>query len=97
MYSRLMDGNQEIARTWVVGTDPSCDVRVDDQYASNRHCQVAVTTTGTYMVKDLGSMNGTRIRRMGQDVKVYFWTPILPGDILIVGRSQIPWSPDGGA
>src|SRR6185503_7487726 len=103
----LMERTQDIARTWTVGKDPGCDVRVDDEYASSRHCQVALTEAGAYVVRDLGSTNGTRIRRMAVvnalgvqrrvDIKVYDWTLIQPGDILVVGRSEIPWRPSGGA
>lgn len=90
-----------IVQRWIVGTDSNCDVRVNDPYASNRHCEVAMTDSGTYLVRDLGSTNGTRIRRvvkvndLGEvrplDTKVYDWTLIQPGDVLVVGRSEIPW------
>lgn len=96
-----------IVQSWVVGTDGGCDVQVHDEYASKQHCQVALTDSGTYLTRDLGSTNGTHLRRLAVandlgerrmvDIKVYDWTLIQPGDILVVGRSQIPWQPDGGA
>lgn len=77
---------------WLVGKDSDCDVQVNDDYVSGHHC--LVTRIGdTYSITDLGSTNGTWIRKSnGKDVRARQATPIEPGDILIVGRSQIPWS-----
>lgn len=82
-----------------VGRSPECSVRVDDEYASPKHCAVRETDDGRFFVQDLGSTNGTWLERPGvspfgepqrQLIRVYDWTQILPGDTLIVGRSRLP-------
>lgn len=90
----------DIEQRWVVGTAASCDVRVKDEYASLKHCEVARLRDGRFAVRDLGSTNGTRIRShvrnvVGElrpiDTKVYDWMIIEPGQSLVVGRSEISW------
>jgi hypothetical protein len=89
-----MEAVSDIEQRWMVGTADDCDVRVTDEYASAHHCEVARLTNGAYAVRDLGSTNGTNISRPGEvDIKVWDWTPITPGQTLIVGRSKIPWRP----
>ena len=46
---------------------------------------------GRYFVEDLGSTNGTRVRRAGRYLKVTVAEPLLPGDVVVVGRTHIPW------
>ena len=80
----------------VVGTDPSCDVRItDDPYVSLRHCQVWKDQQGVW-VSDLGSTNGTWLIRPGgtwmNGVKVYGPAQFHPGWTLRVGRTEIPWT-----
>lgn len=81
--------------TVVFGTDPSCDVRVDDEYVSNRHCAISRLKNGTVVVEDLGSVNGTTVRPAGTSwiagVKVHSPTPIRPGMVVRIGRTDIPW------
>lgn len=44
----------------MVGRQGSCDVRLDSPRVSRRHCCLA-EESGEVMVRDLGSLNGTRI------------------------------------
>jgi pSer/pThr/pTyr-binding forkhead associated (FHA) protein len=44
----------------VIGRDPSCDVVVDDLYASPRHAAI-MHEAGMWWVRDLGSTNGTHL------------------------------------
>ena len=45
-------------RTWTIGSLPDCDLRVDSETVSGRHCRL--TQRGqTFLVEDLGSTNGT--------------------------------------
>ena len=82
-------------RTWIVGSAPDCDVRVDDQYASSRHARVTLRADGTYWIEDLGSTNGTRVTRAGGVLRVTVPMRVLPGDTITIGRSPITWRPDG--
>lgn len=77
----------------IVGTAPWCDiVVVNDEYASREHAAIGQYANGAVMVSDLGSTNGTRIRSAaGQTIKVYGPTPFNRGDVLIVGRTELPW------
>lgn len=89
-----------IEQRWVVGTGEDCGVRVEDEYASTRHCEVARLDDGTYAVRDLGSLNGTHIGTVVENAvgevrmvksRIHDWTAIRPGQTLVVGRSEIPW------
>ena len=89
-----------IEQSWVVGTAEACAVRVRDPFASLVHCRVDRLTDGRFVVTDLGSMNGTRIRH-GDSVRGLTTQltgglafTIKPGDTLIVGRGEIPWAHD---
>ena len=88
-----------VVQRWTIGTAEDCDVRVNDEYVSGKHCEVALTDRG-YVVRDLGSTNGTYILSTVMDLvgesktartKVYGWTPIREGQTLMVGRSSIPF------
>jgi pSer/pThr/pTyr-binding forkhead associated (FHA) protein len=89
----------EFVQRWIVGTHEDCEVRVADQYVSPRHCEVVLRADDHYMVRDLGSTNGTYVReRWGQRVverRVRDWSLIKPGETLVVGRSHIPWAQKG--
>jgi pSer/pThr/pTyr-binding forkhead associated (FHA) protein len=43
-----------------IGTSPANDVVLDDPHASRFHCEIRVTDDG-YLLRDLGSTNGTRV------------------------------------
>src|SRR4051794_336303 len=43
-----------------IGTDPSNDVVLEDSHVSRRHCEIRNTEQG-YLLRDLGSSNGTRV------------------------------------
>jgi pSer/pThr/pTyr-binding forkhead associated (FHA) protein len=79
---------------WIIGTAEDCDMTVVDEYASARHARIFrdVLTKRVY-VEDLGSMNGTYVQlSSGHRGKVGPPFEIHPGDIVIVGRTRIPWT-----
>jgi hypothetical protein len=43
----------------VVGRNPDCDVVIDSPEVSRRHAQILQTPSNQWMIKDLGSSNGT--------------------------------------
>ncbi|MFO0554452.1 MAG: sigma 54-interacting transcriptional regulator [Polyangiaceae bacterium] len=47
----------------VIGSDPECDVVVDDPRVSRRHCEVR-REGGAVLVRDLGSKNGTFVEKI---------------------------------
>ena len=53
---------REVAGPLVVGRAPDCDISVRDILLSRKHCQIVPGDGGTWVVEDLGSKNGTRIK-----------------------------------
>jgi len=47
----------------VIGSDPDCDILVDDPRVSRKHCEVR-REGGAVIIRDLGSKNGTFIERV---------------------------------
>jgi pSer/pThr/pTyr-binding forkhead associated (FHA) protein len=76
-------------RRLVIGTAADCDLRITDPYASAHHARITATSTGHATVEDLGSTNGTRIHRSGRILRITLPEPLLPGDTLVIGRTEI--------
>jgi predicted component of type VI protein secretion system len=74
----------------VVGRRDYCDVVIDHESLSKRHC-VLVRTDGLLMVRDLATTNGTKVN--GQKV---LWAALLPNDRLTLGgvKFRIYLGPD---
>lgn len=86
-------------RSWVFGQGADCDVRIQDEYVSTRHCRVTLRSDGSATVEDLGSTNGTWIHPastatlpLSSDVRIYGPTPIPTGWVIRIGRTDIPRS-----
>jgi DNA-binding NtrC family response regulator len=47
----------------VIGSHPKCDLPLSDPTVSRQHCEIALEPAG-YVVRDLGSTNGTRIDKL---------------------------------
>src|SRR5262249_30512965 len=67
----------------VVGRREYCDVQINHESLSKRHC-VLVRTDGLLVVRDLASTNGTKVN--GQKV---LWAALLPNDRLTIGRYKV--------
>lgn len=85
-------------RSITIGTGADCDVCLsDDPYVSDVHCVVTRDDDGTVWVADLGSTNGTFLRRSSgtriETIRVTVPTRIEPGDVLFVGRTRLPVPP----
>ncbi|MBL8954782.1 MAG: sigma 54-dependent Fis family transcriptional regulator [Myxococcaceae bacterium] len=67
----------------VIGSDPACDLHLEDGAVSRRHCSVQLDEAGV-RVKDLGSKNGTRLG----DARIIeaVWEP---GQTLTVGATKL--------
>lgn len=94
--------SDDLVTSWIIGTAPDCPMRVEDEYASAHHAQIFRDRSGQVWVRDLGSTNGTYVRRgapltgdvlqdMLADAKVVGVVQIHPGDSVRVGRTWIPW------
>jgi pSer/pThr/pTyr-binding forkhead associated (FHA) protein len=80
----------------VIGRSPDAAIRVDDDYTSPRHARVWQDEHGQAWIEDLGSTNGTWIRRPSGAVRVGGPTKIYPGDEIGIGRTSLPWKAGGG-
>lgn len=69
----------------VVGRHEKCDVRLTDPTVSNVHCEIRRTEQQTYLIRDLGSTNGTYINGTRIDIT---WSPLQTGDILKLGAYE---------
>ena len=65
-----------------LGRNSDADVRLDDSWVSRVHCEIS-EISGTLLVRDLDSRNGTLVN--GQYVKE---AHLLPGDRLTVGLTS---------
>ena len=67
----------------LVGTSPTCAMRLTDRTVSRRHVSIELVPEGV-LVRDLGSTNGTRIRGVGVREAV------LPaGDVIELGGTRL--------
>jgi hypothetical protein len=76
--------NHPIRGVVVVGRGDSADIRIDDEFASERHAQFALEGT-TITVEDLGSTNGTTI----DGVRIEGRVEVAPGTAVILGRTRV--------
>lgn len=67
----------------VVGRRDFCDVRIDHDSLSKRHC-VIVKTDGLLVIRDLATTNGTKVK--GQKVR---WAALLPDDRITLGSYKL--------
>lgn len=80
------------SRSLTFGRGPGADVTVEDDYCSAVHCRIT-ERDGSHYVEDLGSTNGTWIRKAigGDVVRVHQLRALLPGDQVRIGRTTLPW------
>ena len=67
-----------------IGRHPESDIFLDDVTVSRRHVEVERTPSG-YVVRDVGSLNGTYVNQVIISVD----TPIANGDEVQVGRFKL--------
>jgi diguanylate cyclase (GGDEF)-like protein len=75
----------------VYGRDADCDVVLDDERVSRRHAQLLWTGLG-FVVKDLGSTNGTFVNNEAIEQR-----PLNDGDQLKIGRTIFKFLHGGSA
>ncbi len=69
----------------VFGRAADCDVTIPDEGVSLRHLEIALAPDGRFVVRDLGSTNGTRVNgeRLAGERRLE------PGDRLLVGHTPL--------
>ncbi len=65
-----------------IGKDPSCDIVVDDEYASKLHAAIYFKE-GSFEIDDLNSTNGTFVNGKKVDRQ-----ELADGDVIKVGRTE---------
>lgn len=74
----------------VIGRSPECTVHIIDERASRQHCVLQPDSKGGWLVRDLGSRNGTKLNE--QRITE---SPLSPGDVLKVGSHEFLVERDG--
>ncbi len=72
-----------IKKTVTIGRDPNCDLRLEDEYVSRKHCQI-VFRGDHFTVMDLGSLNKTVVKG-----KEYIQKNLMTGNLLNVGETRL--------
>ena len=67
----------------VIGRSPECTIHIIDERASRQHCVLQPDSKGGWLVRDLGSRNGTKLNE--QRITE---SPLSPGDVLKVGSHE---------
>ncbi len=67
--------------SWVGGRDATCTLFIDNAKFSRRHFEIRIDE-GIYMVRDLGSSNGTLLN--GDPLLSQEWVPFRSGDVLTI-------------
>ena len=66
-----------------IGRHPSNLIPITDEKASRKHCVIQADGVGGYVLRDLGSRNGTRLN--GFPITE---APLAPGDIIEIGHTE---------
>ncbi len=87
-FLRVCDSNGDLVQifqldghAWVAGRDVSCNLFIDNPKFSRRHFEIRFEE-GAYLLKDLGSSNGTLLN--GENVGTDTWTQLKSGDAITV-------------
>lgn len=83
-------GSRPMGETTWLGRDPNCEVQVEDVRASRRHARIDRHGGERFVVRDLGSMNGTFIngaRLLGEK-------PLKDGDVISIGAVRMRFEAD---
>jgi len=82
-----------VLATWLVGSDPSCDIVIAEPTVSARHCRLNRLSQG-FTVEDLGSTNGTFVD--GQRLPARQPRLVTPAQRLTLGLIvPLPWPSEG--
>jgi len=75
-------------REWIIGASAGCDVVIEEQTVSGRHCRL-LWQEGGYQLEDLASTNGTFVN----DVQLTKPQTVTRNDRITLGKSvPFPWS-----
>ncbi len=80
-------GMQQLAQLQqaVIGRDPACEVHLDHPSVSRRHAEIRRQPDGSFVIRDLGSANGTFVD--GQ--RIVAWRPLAKGAVVQIGPYKL--------
>jgi len=70
-------------KTVTIGRDPKCDLHIEDDYVSRKHCQI-VFRGDHFTVIDLGSLNKTVVKG-----KEYIQKNLMTGNLINLGATRL--------
>lgn len=76
--------------TYRIGRSEGNDIILPFSWVSRKHAMVQVEENGVHNLIDLGSANGTMVNNR----RIYTPTPLNPGDVVGVGKTQLVFSQD---
>ena len=68
----------------IIGRSNSCNVRVNDDQMSGKHCAIKVSSTTRILIKDLGTTNGTFLNE-----SIVTDTNLMIDDVIRIGESTL--------
>ena len=70
----------------IIGREQICDVKLSDEYVSNRQCQI-VFRGGHFTVIDLGSLNKTKVNN-----ETFVQKNLRDNDIISIGKTKLKFN-----
>ncbi len=78
-------------RLYKVGSSPSCDIVVNNEYVSTHHADITVLDSGEVLIEDKGSRNGTFIGVNKKRLEPGQEYPITRGERVMLGNEPLRW------
>jgi hypothetical protein len=75
----------ELRRVSTIGRLPEATVRLNDEHVSARHAEMLRSTDGSWLLRDVGSTNGTQLNGKTITGQV----PVRDGDLIGLGASTL--------
>ncbi|MCY3018663.1 MAG: FHA domain-containing protein [Planctomycetota bacterium] len=71
----------------VIGRHPECEIVLGDPMLSRRHCKIERSPTGTFVLEDMRSANGTILN--GEPLRPSAPVPLHSGDTIQIGETTL--------
>lgn len=78
-------------RLYKVGSSPSCDIVINNEYVSTHHADITVLDSGEVLIEDKGSRNGTFIGVNKKRLEPGQEYPITRGERVMLGNEPLRW------
>jgi pSer/pThr/pTyr-binding forkhead associated (FHA) protein len=75
------------SKAYSLGRSSSCDIHFKDPSVSTTHCELVMTDSGNYIMRDMDSTNGSKVND-----KYVKSVELKNGDILRIGKTELLYS-----